>query len=339
MKIILIGLGTVGQGFLEVLQKKADILKTEQNLMPQIVAVATGSRGFLADPDGLDIPQLLESIKKGNLSHYPQKDGLDRNFADAIDLIRRVDADLVLELTPTNLQTAEPATSHIQAAIDSKKHVITANKGPIAKHYQKLMQAAKNAKVEIRFEATVMAGTPCIALGRELLAGCEIKEARGIVNGTTNYILSQMENGLDYAAALKQAQDLGYAETDPSADVEGWDAAAKVLIFLAAFFGKEIPLDSLDVTGITGISAEDIHEAKTAGERYKLIATISPKGGSVKPMRLPMDDPLAHVGGATNAISFKTDLMGETTLIGKGAGKHETGFAILADLLALHRKA
>jgi homoserine dehydrogenase len=172
----------------------------------------------------------------------------------------------------------------------------------------------------------------------ELLAGCSIQEARGIFNGTTNYILTQMESGLSYDAALQQAQELGYAETDPTADVEGYDAAAKVLILLTALFGKRAALADLSVTGITGITRNDIENAAQAGERYKLIASATPEGGKVEPQRLPLTDPLAQVGGATNAITFRTDLMGDVTLIGAGAGKLETGYALLADLLAIHRR-
>jgi homoserine dehydrogenase len=334
MKIMLIGFGTVGQGLLELLQDKAESLQTEQGFAPKIVAVATGSRGILYNANGLSIPALLAT--RGRLSDYLLE--AERDFANALDLIQSKEADVVIEVTPTNLDNPATATAHCQAAIASKKHIVTANKGPIAKHYNQLMNEAKTAGVEIRFEATVMAGTPCIAMGRELLSGAKIHEARGIVNGTTNYILSQMESGLSYESALKQAQELGYAETDPTADVEGWDAAAKVLILLAAFFGKEASLNDLSVTGITSISQADIESAKAAGERYKLIASITPEGGSVKPIRLPITDPLSQVSGAMNAISFDTDVIGNITLIGKGAGAKETGFAILSDLLALHRK-
>ena len=142
---------------------------------------------------------------------------------------------------------------------------------------------------------------------------------------------------MSYDEALAQAQELGYAETDPTGDVEGWDAAGKVLILANALFGASLKLADLEVSGITGISASDIADAKAAGQRYKLIATATPQGGSVKAARLPLDDPLASVGGSTNAITLETDLMGDVTLIGAGAGKLETGFAILSDLLAIQQ--
>jgi homoserine dehydrogenase len=334
MKIMLIGFGVVGQGLLQLLHDKASSLETECGFTPKIVAVATGSRGILYHSDGLSISALLAA--RGNPNAYTLD--AERNFTSAVELIECNAADVVIEVTPTNLENPATATAHCRAAITSKKHLITANKGPIAKHYLELTNAANAAGIGLRFEATVMAGTPCIAMGRELLSGSKIHEARGIVNGTTNYILTEMENGLSYEAALKQAQELGYAETDPTADVEGWDAAAKVLILLAAFFGKQCQLSDLSVTGITGITQADIQSAKASGERYKLIASITAEGGSVKPMRLLLSDPLAQVSGATNAISFNTDVMGNISLIGKGAGARETGFALLSDLLAIHRK-
>jgi homoserine dehydrogenase len=336
MRLILIGFGNVGQGLAQILHDKAEDLKTRHGFEAQIVGVATGSRGIIAHHAGLAIPDLLDAISTGSFDHYPYSDGL-RRYDDAMQMIRETQADVLVEASPTNLNTAQPALSHMEAALETGKHIVTANKGPIARDLQRLRQLAQAKQLQIRFEATVMAGTPSIATGIELLAGCTINEARGILNGTTNYMLTQMENGLSYEAALKQTQELGYAETDPTADVEGWDAAAKVLILLAGVFGKQAQVSDLAVTGITGITQADIENAKQAGERYKLIASATPHGGSVQPVRLPLSNPLAHVGGATNAITFATDLMGDITLIGAGAGKLETGSALLADLLAIHR--
>jgi homoserine dehydrogenase len=337
MKIILIGFGTVGQGLASLLLEKGEELKRRYGFEAVISGVATRSKGILYRYQGLSIPDLLDAAKKGSFEHYAASEEVDRDFSDAVDLLQRRGADVMVEVTPTNLETAMPAAAHFQAAIVTKKHIVTANKGPIAIGYNQLAQRAKEAGVQIRFEATVMSGTPTIATGLELLAGCEIQEVHGILNGTTNYILTQMENGLEYEAALQQAQELGYAESDPTADVEGHDAAAKVLILLATLFGQEKTLQDLDVVGITQIRADDIQSAKIAGERYKLIASATAEGGSVRPIRLPMSDPLAQVNGATNAVTFQTDVMGAITLIGAGAGQRETAFGILADLLALHR--
>ena len=338
MKLMLVGFGVVGQGLAMILRDKAQDLEAKYGFEPKIVGVATNSRGILYNAQGLSIDALLTAIQKGSLEHYPDEDGLERDFSDAVDLIQGRGADVLVEVSPTNIQTAMPAAKHFQTAIATRKHIVTANKGPIAIGFSGLSQRAKDANLQIRYEATLMAGTPAISMGLEALAGCTIETVQGIVNGTTNYILTEMENGLSYADALKQAQELGYAETDPTADVEGYDAAAKVLIMMDTFFGKDLTLDDIDVTGITQISQEDIDSAKANGERYKLIASASANGGKVAPIRLPLSDPLAQVSGATNAITFQTDLMGAVTVSGAGAGQKETGFALLADLLAIHRQ-
>jgi homoserine dehydrogenase len=255
-----------------------------------------------------------------------------------MDLIRQGAADVVVEASNTDLNTGLPALDYCRAALDSGKHVVLANKGPIAVAYAELAAQAQRANKQLLFEATVMAGTPSLRLGMSALAGCKIEAARGILNGTTNYILTQMENGMDYAEALSQAQQLGYAEADPTADVEGWDAASKVIILGAALFGEEWTLADMSVTGISHLTAADIEAARAAGERWKLIASATADGGKVEPLRLPISDPLANIAGATNAITYTTDLLGAVTLVGPGAGQVATGFGLLADLLAIARK-
>ena len=338
MKLMLIGFGVVGQGLAQILYEKADELEDKYNFTPKIVGVATNSRGILYNAQGLSIPDLLDAAEQGDFSYYPDDDGLERDFSDAVDLIQGRGADVMVEVSPTNIETAMPAAKHFQTAIATRKHIVTANKGPIAIGYGGLMKRARDAGVQIRFEATLMAGTPAISMGTEGLAGCKIDSVQGIVNGTTNYILTEMEKGLSYEDALRQAQELGFAESDPTADVEGWDAAAKVLIMLDVFFGIDFSLEDIDVSGITVISKADIETARLNNERYKLIASATKNGGHVKAIRLPLSDPLSQVNGATNAITFQTDLMGDVTLIGAGAGQLETGFALLADLLAIHRQ-
>lgn len=337
MKIILIGFGVVGQGLAKLLHEKQAALATDYGFRAQIVGVATGSRGTLYQPEGLDIPQLLGAIQQGSLDHYPDRAGLQRDFVDALDLLRRGSADVMVEVSPTNIQTAMPATAHIQTAIDTHKHVVTANKAPIALSLQDLQQRARTARCQLRYEATLMAGTPVINTALQALAGCRILAVEGIVNGTCNYMLSQMETGLSYSDALQQAQTLGYAETDPTADVAGYDAAAKVLIMLQAFFGKQTTLDQIAIEGIQQITSEQIAAAQAQGKRYKLLARASHEGGSVQLRTLAQHDPLAQVDGAQNAITFHTDVLGAVTIIGAGAGQRETAFGLLNDLLAIHR--
>lgn len=336
MNLLLIGFGVVGQGLAEILQTKAAELEQEQAFAAQIVGVVTGSKGSLFHPDGLDIAGLLAGAEGGSLDAYPEQTGLRRGLL-ASEMIAAGGAEILVEMSPTNLDTAQPALSICHQALEAGLHLVLANKGPVALDYANLRAKAQAKGLQMRYEATVMAGTPTMQLAEEALAGCAIRSARGILNGTTNYMLTQMEGGLSYADALAQAQALGYAETDPSGDVEGWDAAGKVLILTKALFGSSLTMADLDVSGITQISAADMAAAQSAGERYKLIAQATPTGGSVKALRLPLTDPLASVAGAANAITLSTDLLGDVTLIGAGAGRLETGSAILSDLLAIQR--
>ena len=336
MKLILIGFGVVGQGFAEILQSKAAWLQEELSFAPSIVGVVTASKGALFLPSGLDVAALIAAAQSGSFSAYPEATGLRRGMS-ASDMIETGAADALVELSPTNLEDAQPALATCHQALDAGLHLVLANKGPVALDLANLRAKAEEKRLQLRCEATVMAGTPVMQVAQEALAGCAISAARGILNGTTNYILTQMETGMPYTEALAQAQALGYAETDPSGDVEGWDAAGKVLILASALFGRRLKMSDLDVSGISHISLSDISAAQAAGQRYKLIAEATPDGGAVKAMRLPLSDPLAGVSGATNAISLETDLMGPVTLIGAGAGKLETGSAILSDLLAIQR--
>jgi homoserine dehydrogenase len=337
MKIALIGFGTVGQGLAEILRDKGAELAEKYDFRADIVAVATQRRGSLYHPDGLDVNDLLAAIGKGHLDNYPDLPDLSRNW-DTLTLIQQSNADVMVETTHTNLQTGQPALDYCFAALDNGKHVVLANKGPVAVAYADLKERARQADKRLLFEGTVMAGTPSIRLAQDALAGCTISSARGILNGTTNYILTQMENGMSYSDALTQAQQLGYAEADPAGDVDGWDAAGKVIILAAALFNKKLTLADMSVSGISAITAEDVAEAKAAGEKWKLIAQITPDNASVEAMRIPMSNPLAAVSGATNAITYSTDLLGDVTLVGAGAGRLQTGFALLSDLLDIARE-
>ena len=186
-----------------------------------------------------------------------------------------------------------------------------------------------------------MAGTPVFTLNQYALAGIEVTGVKGILNGTTNFILTVMEEeGMAYEDALRLAQEEGYAEADPTADVEGYDALAKVAILSRVLFGADVDVSAIPTRGISGITLEDIKAAGDDGKRYKLIGQTSIESGrvtaSVAPVKLPMNDPLAGVSGANNALTFDTDHLGAVTIQGPGAGREETGYSILADILAIH---
>ncbi len=331
-RLAMIGFGSVGQGFVQILQRRSDWLEEHYGVALRLVGV--GTRSWCSyDPAGLAPGALLDAAQAGR-DRLPAR----RDWSPS-DLVERAEADVLVEVSSTDLSTGEPATGHIRAAFARGMHVVTANKGPIALHGRALLAEAAAAGRTLGYEGTVMSGTPALRLGWSALAGCELRAVRGIVNGTTNYILSQMDGGAPYAEALAEAQRLGYAETDPTGDVEGHDAAGKAVILANMLLGGDLRIEDVVCQGITRLAPEDVAAAHAAGERWKLLAHVAREEGrvvaSVRPVRLPLAHPLASVGGATNALTFDTDLLGEVTLIGPGAGGVATGFALLSDILAL----
>ena len=340
-KLALIGFGTVGQGLAEILHSRAHVLRESLGFEAQIVAVTTLSKGSLYHPEGLDIGELLRIVADGgSFATYRETPGLVRGW-DNLTTIRYSNADIVVEVSYTDINSGQPAIDHCRAAFESGKHVITANKGPAALAYTELSALAKKQGVQWKFEGAVMSGTPALRLPLAALTGNDISEVRGIFNGTTNYILTKMEEGLSYQAALRQAQGLGYAEADPSADVDGYDALSKVLILANVVMNIPLRKDDVPCQGISQLTYADIEQAKIDGKRWKLIGWVKREAGQVmagvRPETVPLSDPLANVMGATNAITFICDLAGPITLVGAGAGRVETGYSILIDLINLSR--
>ena len=262
---------------------------------------------------------------------------------DALKTIRNTNSNTIIEVTYTDVKTGEPAITHIKTALQAGKNVVSTNKGPVVKQVQDLLKLARQNKVHYGFEGTVLAGTPSINIFEYCLAGNKISKFKGILNGTTNYILTRMEEGMSYKDALKKAQELGYAEADPTGDVEGLDALGKVVILTNVVLGKKITWSDVERKGITQITKGDIQKAKSQGKRWKLIGSSEiQKDGSVKakvwPEKLPLNDPLSGVMEATNALTYYTDELGPVTIVGPGAGRRETGFALLIDLLNINRK-
>lgn len=334
-RLALIGFGNVGQGLATILRDRRDDLEAQGVAFP-IVAVATGRRGSVYEPDGLDPAALLSAAESG-----ARLDSLPAAHADwdVERILRESNADVVVEVTPTDTVTAEPATGTIRTALSSGRHVITANKGPIALHYPELAALAAANGVTLGVEGTVMGGTPVLRVGSQLLAGAGISRIQGILNGTTNYILTQMGQGESYASALADAQAKGYAETDPTADVEGFDAAVKTVILGNLLLGGKLGMADVDCQGISRLTVEDVAAAQAEGMVWKLIGrvekTAAEVSASVRPTRLPLSHPLATVNGPTNALTFTTDLLGDVTIVGPGAGRVQTGYALLSDLLEI----
>jgi homoserine dehydrogenase len=334
-RIAIVGFGTVGRGLAEILLGKQETLTSRYGYEFDIVGVSDIAFGTVYNPEGLDIETLLET------AGAKKKFSVDVKEWDAPTMIRESNATVMCELSFTDLQTGEPAISHCKAALETGKSVVTSNKGPAALAYRELTAVAQEKGLQFLIEGTVMSGTPVLNLADGPLAGCDITAARGILNGTTNYILTQMEEGMSYEDALKKAQELGYAEADPTGDVEGYDARGKVAILANVVMNTTLKVEEVSCKGITRITSDDIQKARAEGCRWKLIGSVKKDGdkivASVAPEMLPLSHPLAGVMGATNAMTFTTDLLGDVSIVGAGAGRKETGFSILADLLKLYR--
>ncbi len=339
-KLALLGFGTVGQGLCEILLDKKSFLKKQYGFEWEVVAVSDFQKGSVYSREGLDVKKLLKLSAAGrSLEEYGGK-GVKKGW-DAITTVEKSKSNIVCEMTYTDIKTGQPATDHCKTAFKTGKHVVTSNKGPAALHYKKLKTLADRNGVAFMIEGTVMSGTPVINLARNELAGNNITAIKGILNGTTNFILTNMEAGRPYDEVLAEAQKLGYAEADPTADVEGFDALAKVTILANVLMGANLTPDQIPCKGISQITLKDIEEARAEGKRWKLIGEIKREGqkvsASVAPAKVDMAHPLAGVSGAVNAITFTTDLMGDVTMTGPGAGRKETGFSILVDMLEIHR--
>ncbi|MEF8873623.1 MAG: homoserine dehydrogenase [Candidatus Thermoplasmatota archaeon] len=335
-KLAFIGFGVVGQGLAEILLKKKEHLEEKYDFDFEVVAISDIKLGSIYNSSGLDMEKVLEMVENGvSLSEYPG----GKMGWEPIKTIEEANADTIIEVTFTDMETGGPALDHVRTALKEGKNVVSTNKGPVAQKIEELQSLAEENEVQYKFEGTVLSGTPALNLALKTLAGCEIKKVKGIVNGTTNYILSKMEDGMDYEDALQKAQDLGYAEADPTGDVEGVDAQGKTLILANTLMDAGLDLQEVEREGITGLALDDIEKAKEEGYRWKLIAQAERKEDGVKakvgPEKIPLDHPLAGVMGPTNAITYTTDHLGDVTVIGPGAGKEETGYALLVDLLSL----
>ena len=329
MRIILIGYGVVGQSFTSMLIRRRHETVKNFGLNPKIVAIVD-KRGAAINLKGLDLERLLTTKKqKGTVSADPEWGVPSKT---PLDVIESVEAEVVVEASSTNVKNGEPGLSHIKTAFRTGKHVVTTNKGPLALAFPALTELASYNNVYLRFSGTVGGGTPVLELAKKCLAGDRITAIRGILNGTTNYILTEMaEKHVTFQQALDSAQKLGFAETDPSMDVDGIDPACKVVILANWIMNKKTTLKDVDVKGIRDVTLEDLEKAGKRGNTIKLIGSINGKP-KVTPTEVSRLDPLC-VSGVLNAVTFVSEFAGEETIIGRGAGGPETASAILRDLL------
>lgn len=329
-KLVILGFGSVGQGVANTVNMKKEMISEKYGVDLKIVAAADSSTSAICQ-EGLD-ELLLVSTKKetGKLINYPDC-GSD---IAGIDLLDAVDYDILIEATPTNIETAEPAKSLTLKAFADGKDVVTSNKGHLVLFYKEIHEAKDAAGVEFKFEASVGGAMPIISLCQYNLSSCGISSVKGILNGTTNYILSRMTSeGTTYENTLKESQQLGIAETDPTQDVEGIDAACKVVI-LANVLGIDATYKDVEVRGISNINLDAIELAKQEGYYVKLIGEVSKNGLKVSPRLVKQNSPYA-IDGTLNLATVTTDLAGDVTVIGKGAGSIETASAMMSDLISI----
>lgn len=334
MRLIIIGYGVVAQSLTKILTVRKQEILERYGMHPRVVAIVD-RRGSAVNSRGLDLEKVAYTKKKyGTVSAIPE---YGKPGDQVLDIIENVDAEIVIEATPTNLKTGEPGMSHLESAIRNKKHVVTVNKGPLALALPALTEMASYNGVQLRFGGTVGGGTPILDFGKKCLAFDNLISIEGILNGSTNYMLTEMEkNGLTFDESLREAQAKGYAEADPSLDVDGLDAAAKLVIMANWINDRKVTLKDVSVKGIRDVKSEDLKEAATRGFAIKLIGSID-KELKVEPSELRINDPLC-IGGTLNAVKFHSEFAGDEIIIGKGAGGPETASAILRDLLDIREK-
>jgi homoserine dehydrogenase len=330
LRVIIVGFGVVGQSFAKLLLSRSADLYNQHGMKPRIVACVDNSGSAIA-PAGLDLKRLLEAKKtKGTVAGYEK----GSTKFDSLQVIEKVDAEVMLECTPTNLTDGEPATSHITTAMRSHKHVICVNKGPLALAFPSLIELANYNGVILRFSGTVGGGTPILEFAKRCLKGDRIISFKGILNGTTNYILSKMEEGHTYDSAMKDAKEKGYAEANPSLDVDGFDAAAKLVIMANWIMGMKVTIKDIHRTGIVNVGLSDVKNATGRGNAIKLLAVCDSRRLLVAPTEVAKTDPIC-VNGTLNAVTFSSEHSGQQTIIGRGAGGMETASALLRDLIEI----
>lgn len=326
----MVGFGVVGQSFARLILSRSADLYTQYGLKPRIVA-CLDNMGTAISPGGLDVQRLLRAKKeKSTVGAYEKS----TSKFDPIQVIENVDAEVVLECTPTNLATGEPGTSHIISAMRTGKHVISVNKGPLALSFPSLIELADYNGVMFRFSGTVGGGTPILEFAKRCLKGDRIVSFQGILNGTTNYILSRMGEGLSYQNALDDAKSKGYAEANPSLDIDGFDAAAKLVIMANWVMGMKVTMKDVDRAGISEVKSVDVKKAIQSQSAIKLIASCDGRRLSVAPTQIAKIDPLC-VNGTLNAVTFSSEHSGQQTIIGRGAGGIETASSVLRDLIEI----
>jgi homoserine dehydrogenase len=334
--LFFLGFGTIGRALARMLQEEQPLLQESYGVTFQLSGVATRRHGCAWNPAGLDPEKFLRLSDSGERIG---KDSFEESGLES--LLKDSKADILVEITPTDREDGEPAISHIRTALRGGRHVVTANKGPVAYAYRELRDLARQAGRRFLFEAAVMDGTPVFSLQREALPAARILGFRAILNSTTNYLLARMEKGMDFEEAVAAAQSVGIAETDPLADVEGWDAVLKVAALVNVMM--DFPLAPAAVTrqGIGILDPAEVRRAREEDRPFKLVCrairTADGVAGSVRPEQLSTDDPLASVSGTGTMLCLETDSLPGLIIGGTAPSPKTTAYGLLSDLLTIAR--
>ncbi|MDG0969460.1 MAG: homoserine dehydrogenase [Porticoccaceae bacterium] len=338
--IALIGFGGVNRALAHIISTDPEKFYCEMGFNLRIVAVSDVFLGSVYTPEGIDLALLAAlPLAQGACATLPN----GKTTAENEDIIKNSNADIVVEATVTDSITGQPAISHCRWALSTGKHVSTTNKGPLAFAEQELMALSLKNNVGFEYEGVVMSGTPVLRFADKLLKGSGINKFTGIVNGTANYVLGLVEQGYSFVDAITAAQRQGYAEADPSADIEGKDVMLKVIVLANRLWNTNLTQKTVQCQGISDLTETMVRQAVTEGCHWKLLGKASKQDdgsivASVSPEKLSVEHPLAAISGAVNAITFTSDMLGDVTVSGPGAGRIETAYAILSDIIAIHQR-
>jgi len=327
--LAIVGFGNVGRAFLRLMIAKETELRRKYDIRWRLTGVATRRVGWFADADGFNPIALLNG-------HWPARAANAAQPKDVREWLERAKADVFFEASSLEAQTGQPALDHLKAALQGGAHAISANKGPVVHGYRELSALAKEKNRKFLFESTVMDGVPIFSLFPLGLPATELRGFHGVLNSTTNVVLTEIEKGRTFADAVQRAQALGIAETDPTADLDGWDAAVKLTALAIVLMGANVKLEQVKRTGIRELSEEKIRAVRAAGMRYKLVCRAERKGDSVQccvqPELLLASDALAGLEGTSSAIRFDLDMFG-LSIVEHNPGIEATAYGLLADLV------
>jgi len=328
--LCLLGFGNVNRTLVELLQRKSAELRDRYGISWRITGVASRRIGWLVNPEGFQAADLCGADAREKLVAA-------QKLGDLHSWLQAAQPDVLFEATSLNVETGQPAIDHIRAALEFGAHAITANKGPIVHAYRDLRDLATQRGKQFLFESTVMDGVPIFSLFRDALPAIEVKGFKGILNSTTNVILTGMEQGLSFEEALCKAQSLGVAETDASYDIEGWDAAVKVAALVNVVMDVPMRPNEVEREGIHSLTGEQVRAARKAGTPYKLLCRASRVAAgvraSVRPEQIPVTDPFALVNGTSSIIQFETDIFPGLTITETNPGLYATAYGMLSDFL------